>query len=442
MKQAIFEQGDIRKNYIKLAIPIVLSMIVTIIYNIADTYFVSMTQNAALVAGVSVCTPVFTILQAFGNLYGLGGGSLISRLLGQKEMGRIKCVSSFGVYAAIFTGIIIGVVLLVFREPLVYLLGADAGTFSYAVEYFSIMAAGGPFIVLGFIHMNYVRCEGMTKESMIGTSLGAVINIILDPVLIIGLSMGARGAAVASVIGYICSDIYFILLVKKKCPEFSMNIRKIRIKRGEFGQIFGIGMSAALVNLVQSVCLILTNQYLLTYGSDSIAAMGIAQKVSLIAALVLVGFSFGGQPMIGYFYGAGDKEHLKRLIRFATCFMAVLAFVLSMALIIPAPWLVGRFLHDAHIIEMGTRMLRWQVFALTGTAVFLSISVIFQSLGKVAGALILSVSRQGFVYLPVLIITMRMLGFDGIIMSQAISDLISLALAIFLFGRIVYREIR
>ena len=441
MKELIFEQGDLRKSYLRLALPIVLSMIVTIIYNIADTFFVSITQNAALVAGVSVCTPVFTILQAFGNMYGLGGGSLISRLLGQKETERIRKVSSFGFYTAIITGLLIGVILLLFRQPLVYLLGADSGIFSYALEYFTVMAAGGPFLVLGFIHMNYVRCEGMTKESMFGTVLGAVINIILDPVLIVGLSMGARGAALATVIGYICSDLYFIRLVKKKCPEFSMNIRDCTITKRECGQIIGIGMSSALVNLLQSVCMIMTNQYLLRYGSDNIAAMGIALKISLIASLVLVGFSFGGQPMLGYFYGAGDKLRLKQLIRFATIFLAGTAFVLSAILIVLAPWLVDRFLHNPAIVEMGTRMLRWQLYALTGTAVFLSISVVFQSLGKITGALILSVSRQGFIYLAVVILAVRIAGLSGIIMSQAIADVIALVLALVLYYRLVHKEL-
>ena len=220
-----------------------------------------------------------------------------------------------------------------------------------------------------------------------------------------------------------------------------MNIRKIRITKGESRQIFGIGMSSALVNLVQSVCLVLTNQYLLRYGSDCIAAMGIAQKVCLIAALVLVGFSFGGQPMIGYFYGSGDTKKLKQLIRFATLFNVETALVLSMILIVLAPWLVDRFLHDPSIIEMGTRMLRWQLYALTGTAAFLSISVVFQSLGKVAGALILSVSRQGFVYLIVLIIAVRVAGLSGVIMSQAISDIISLVLAVILYFKMINRNL-
>ena len=201
-------------SYFKLALPVVFSMVITLIYNLADTYFIAKTGDAMLVAGVSLCGPLFTALMAIGNIYGQGGNSLISRLLGKKETEKVARISAFCFYIALLTGAAVGGGMLLFRDPLLGVLGASSETLPYAAEYATVLLAGAPLIVANFIHMNLLRCEGMAGLSMAGTVIGSVVNVILDPLMI--PSMGAAGAAAATVIGYLCSDAFLLLIVLRK----------------------------------------------------------------------------------------------------------------------------------------------------------------------------------------------------------------------------------
>lgn len=214
--ETLFDSKHLYRSYFQLAFPMVLGLVVTLVYNLADTFFIARTNDTNLIAGVSLCAPVFTALMAFGNIFGQGGSSLISRLLGGQDEQGAKRVSAFCFYIALATGLVLAVLMSAFSHPLLLLLGADADTLPHAFAYYIVLAVGAPIIVLSFIHSNLVRCEGMAAESMIGTILGAVINIILDPILISLAGMGAMGAAVATVIGYLCSVLYFLWLLHQK----------------------------------------------------------------------------------------------------------------------------------------------------------------------------------------------------------------------------------
>ena len=436
MENNIFESKSIPKAYFTLAVPVVLSMVITIIYNITDTYYIAMTNNTNLVAGVSLCAPVFTLLMGFGNIFGQGGSSLISRLLGQDDKENLRRVSSFCFYVAIAFGLVSGIIMLIFRVQILHLLGADDETLTYAIQYFSWFAAGAPFVVLSFIHTNLLRSEGMSKESMIGSVSGSVINIILDPILIFTLNMGAAGAAIATIIGYMLTDIYCFYVVIKKSKALSIDIHSLKISRDHVGQIFSIGTSAALSNITQSICLILTNQQLLVYGNDKIAAMGIVQKVSMVVMLIIVGFSFGGAPLIGYTYGANNKERMKELMGFVIKFLCGIAIIMSAVMIILAPFVIRIFLSDQSLISTGVLMLRTQVMGMALMAVVLFFTIFFQATGKAASAMILALSRQGVVFVIVLFIAVAIGGYYGVIMTQFFADLISAIIAVVLYRRV------
>ena len=229
MENSIFQEKKISKAYIVLSMPLVMSMVVTLIYNLSDTFFVAQTNNTDLVAGVSLGTPIFTLLMAVGNIFAQGGSSLISRLLGQQEQDDVRRVSSFSFYVAIITGAVIGAFLLVFRTPVLYVLGANAQTITHASAYYTWLAIGAPVIVLSFIHSNLLRAEGRSKESMIGSVIGTVVNIVLDPILISVLGLGAAGAAIATVIGYLCTDVFLCVIVLRKSQSLSIQPKIIRI---------------------------------------------------------------------------------------------------------------------------------------------------------------------------------------------------------------------
>lgn len=429
---SIFDTKHLYQNYFKMAFPVVLGLVVTLIYNLADTFFIAQTNDTNLIAGVSLCSPVFTALMAFGNIYGQGGSSLISRLLGQNDTDSVKRVSSFCFYIAMATGFVLAVVMSILHKSILTMLGADSATLPHAFSYYIVLVVCAPVIVLSFIHSSLVRCEGMSTESMIGTILGAVINIILDPILISVVGMGSMGAAIATVIGYLCSVLYFLWLLHRKSKCLSVKPSHCHIKSSEIRQIMGVGITAALSNLMQSLCIIVVNQFLLPYGNDKIAAMGIVLKINMIAQLILTGFCFGGVPIFGYLYGAKQRKELNRLVRFCLIFISALSLVLTAVLCLFATPLMGIFIKDVSMITTGSIMLRWQAVTTIFAGIVLLLTVLFQATGKVIPSFILSISRQGVVFVIVLLICIKFFAYNGVLMGQAVSDIISSIIAILL----------
>lgn len=440
MDEKLLINGNIPKSYFRLTIPNVLSMVITLVYNLADTYFIAAVGNTDLVAGVSLCAPVLTIQMAFGNVFAQGGCSLTSRLLGAAKKDDVKHVSAHCIYAGYLLGLILGVFFLLAGNIFLPLLGADRDTVGFAAEYFYWIAAGSPFIVASYVYTNLFRSEGMSKEAMFGSSIGAVLNIILDPIFISGLGMGARGAAIATVIGYIASDIYCTVVLLKKSQVLSMNLRCFRISGEYEKQILGIGIPAAIMNIVQSLSVIFLNHFLLPYGNVEIAAMGIAMKTVSIVNLVLIGLAYGGQPLFGYFFGAKDRDNLKKLTRFNLRVITGTAVVMSAVVFAAAVPLIRFFMDDPTIVQGGSLMLRLQVVTMTFAGIVLLLTLIFQSAGKIGVSFLLSVSRQGFIFLAVLFLASRLLGYYGVLAAQAIADVISLVLAGSLFYRGIYKD--
>lgn len=433
MNAEIFDIEHLSKTYFKMALPVMLGLVVTLIYNLADTFFIGQTGNTALVASVSLCSPVFTALMAFGNIYGQGGSSLISRLLGQNNEKAIHQVSSFCFYIAILTGVVLGFFMLMFHQQLLYGIGANEETFGFARDYFIVLAIGAPAIILSFIHQNFLRCEGMATLSMVGTIAGAVLNIILDPILISTFHMNATGAAVATVLGYVFSDIFYLSTVLKYSQWLSVRLKDFCIVSHQLKQILGIGLTAAITNLMQSLCIIVMNQFLLPYGSDKIAAMGIVLKVNMIAQLVITGFSFGAVPVFGYLYGRKDGNKLKQLFHFCLKFLGALSIALTILIFITAPDLVKIMMNNQSIIHEGSIMLRYQVVTTIGAAVVLLMTCLFQAMGKVLPSLMLSISRQGIVFVVVLFVLVQFYGYTGLLLCQAVSDILSTLLAVILY---------
>lgn len=435
MQQNMFDTQHLKKTYFQMATPVVLGMLVTLIYNLADTFFIAQTGNTPLVAGVSICSPIFTALMAFGNIYGQGGSSVISRLLGQNKLEPVKRISSFCFYIAIATGIGLAVLMLGFRTPLLSLLGAKEDTWRYADQYYTTLVIGAPIVILSFIHSNLVRCEGLAKESMMGSVFGTVINIILDPIFISVAGLGALGAAIATVLGYLCTDLFFLFLLHKKNSCLSVSFSQCRVTKSELQQILGIGLAAALTNLMQSITIILLNHSLLSYGSDKIASMGIVLKINMIAQLLLTGFAFGGVPLFGYLYGGGKKDKMNELLRFCLLFLCGLSLLFTVILFVGAPAIISVFMKDAQIIAAGTPMLRWQVIGTVFAAIVLLMTVVFQATGKVFPSFVMSLSRQGIIFIILLLLMRNFLGYNGILASQAAADFLSAILAIGLYWK-------
>lgn len=439
-KSTVFDTQHLVRTYFTQALPVVFSMIIGLVYNLADTYFVARTGSTLIVAGVSVCAPVFTVLMAFGNVYAQGGSSLISRLMGKKDLGSVRRVSSFCFYLAIATGVVLAVPMLIFQGPILKMLGASEAVMPYAREYYLVLAAGAPAVILPFIHSNLLRCEGSSTLSMLGNVGGSVINIILDPIFIQVLDMGAAGAAIATVIGNLASDLFFLGIVLKKSPHLSVDPRSWRVSGGELGQIFSVGITAAVTNIASSACVVVVNQFLKGYGDDKIAAWGIAGKIGMISQMVLIGLAFGGVPLFGYLYGGKDFVKLKKLLRFCAAFISCYGLVMAALIMLLAPWLSGIFMDDPGVTADSTVMLRWQVSGSAFAGIVLLFTCLFQATGKAVPALVLSLSRQGLVFLAVLGVGVLIAGFTGLLAAQPIADLLSAVLAVVMWRAAFRRE--
>lgn len=429
MQNELFESASVPKAYMKLALPVVLSMMVSLVYNMVDTYFIALTGKQELVAGVSLAAPIFTLMIAFGDIFGLGGSSVISRLFGEKREEEAKRASAFCLWAAIGFGIFVTIVLLAFRTPVLKLLGTDAATFQYAGEYYTWIAVGAASIILGLVPSNILRTEGLATQAMAGSILGSVVNIILDPVFIFGLGQGAAGAAMATVIGNVIADVYYIYVMQKKAKRLSVSMKEIKIPGAMIRDILVIGIPASITNLMQSIMIMITNHYLIAYGTDKVAAMGIALKANMISAFILVGFAFGGQPLVGYNYGAKNKKRLKEILRFAYLFEAGLALVFTILISVFAPAIIKIFMNQSDIITNGAMMLRFQQLGMVFMAVTLVSTCVCQSVGSAAGAFVLSISRQGVLYAVLLIVLNGIFGYTGIVATQACADVLTAVIA-------------
>ena len=426
MENELFEKTKVSKAYMTLALPVVLGMVVSLIYNMVDTFFIARTGNTALIAGVSLGTPIFTLMIALGDIFGVGGSSVISRLFGKKEYEDGRRISVFCFYAAI----VVSIILLAAKQPILGLLGCDETTWQYAGDYYQWIALGAPFIIVQLTPNNLVRTEGFAKASMIGTMIGAVVNIILDPVFIYTLGLGAAGAAIATGLGNICGDIFYVIFIIKKCRYLSVDFRKLKVTGAEVLAVLAIGIPASVTNFMQSIGVTLTNRFLQPYGTDKVAAMGIALKIIMISVLVMVGFAFGGQPLVGYNYGAKNKKRFNETIRFAFLLEVLTGAGMAIVLGAAAPLLVGLFLKDASVIAVAQQILRVQLIGMPFVGIVLASTCIFQAIGNGAGALILSAGRQGVIFAIVIFCASKFAGFSGVIASQPLSDFLTALVAV------------
>ncbi len=432
MDKELFESKPIASSYFKLAIPVVLSGVLTLVYNMVDMYFVAKTGDTNLVAGVSLCAPIFMLLIAMGDVLGLGGASVISRLLGKDRIDDAKRMSIFCLNGAIILGIIIACILTVGSNGILHLLGVNADTLPHASSYYRWIALGCPFIILALAPSNLLRTEGHANAAMVGSVLGSIVNMILDPICIFSLGLGAAGAAVATVIGNICADVWYVFYITKHSNILSFSWKNFHISMTEVLSILQIGIPSSVTNIMQSIGMMLMNHALLVYGNDKVASMGIVSKITSIVIMIMVGFSFGGQPLYGYLYGAHLNERLKKVITFAFKLILSVSLGLSVLLALLAPVMIRIFMDDASMVQTGVPMLRMVLCGMPFIGLTMVTTCIFQSTGNARNALILSTARQGYIYVVVLFLMSRMFGYTGVVMSQPIADLTTSVVALLL----------
>ncbi len=428
-KIEIFEKLPVSQAVWKLAAPTIIGMIVMVFYNMVDTFFIGLTNDANQVAAVSLAMPIFMILMSFGGLFGIGASANISRYLGAKQFEKVKNFSSFAFWGSLTIGVVSLVVFLTNMDILVNLTGSDDLAAPYVNGYLTYIALGAPFIILSNTLGYLIRSEGNAKAAMIGMTVGTIINIILDPIFIFLLDLGVAGAAVATVIANIVSTIYYIIVIlNMKNSHLSINIKDIR-----FGDVarktFVIGTPASLNNILMSSAFVVYNSYLAAYGNDPVAAMGIVMKVTMIYIMIFVGLTVGTQPLLGYSYGAKHFDRLKKTINYILLVTTIVGVVCFAVFFFGAEWIIAAFIRDTAVIEYGTTMLRAQIITVPFIGIIFVVTNLMQVANKGMISLILSVCRQGLVFIPAIILLDLTLGFNGLVYAQAVADVMSVILS-------------
>lgn len=367
---------------------------------------------------------------AFANMFGMGGSAAASMAMGEKNEKRMKQVSAFVTYASLVVGVALAVILMVFMTPVLNMFGANEQTFLYAKGYTFHIAYGAPFIIWSAAVSFVVRAEGASKEAMIGSMIGTVANIVLDPVLISGMGMGAVGAAVATTIGNILAGIYYLWYFLKKSKCFSISIKYFTCKDGILSGVCVTGLPTAVFSVLMSVSTIVLNQILVAYGNAPVAAIGIVFKANMFITFLQMGLANGVQPLLGYSYGAGNRERFIAVERYTKkCCLIVGVLATALFFFFREP-IIRLFISDTEVINYGVEMLI--AYMISGPVIgilFMNMNCM-QSTGNALPATILSILRQGVLLIPVLYGLNALLGLHGVIYGQALTDYVAVLLSI------------
>ena len=421
----VFEEKRIQRALLKLGLPAMLGSLATLIYNLADTYFVSMTNSPAQIAAVTLSTPVLLIIMSISSIGGMGGSSVIARMLGEKNTQDAKSCVSFCFYAMAGAGVVALLLGLLFVSPIAKLAGADAENTGYTCDYLKWIFLGAPFIILsnGLVHI--FRSTGLIREATIAVVLGNGINIVLDWLFIVRLRMGTAGAAAATSIGFLCATIYEIICMMRSSADgfrFSLSPKSLHVTGALAGDVVKIGIPGALITIMLSVSNMVLNNYIGIYGSDAVACYGIAYKLDMFPILLSVGFSQGIAPLIGYCYGAKDRERLGKVMRFGMLDDFILGAAFTALFLAFAGPLASIFLHEETLIEQSARFLRIMGLSAAMLGIINMVTSYYQALGKAMNSLLITMMRNVILFIPCVILLNAVFGLNGTISAQPVVE--------------------
>jgi len=430
-----FASGPIPKVVIKNCIPALIAMVMVMVYNLADTFFIGLTHDDLQVAAVSLASPVFMIFMSLGTLFGVGGTSVISRALGAKQPDYAKKVSSFCMWACVAVGLLFMVLLWAGLDKVSVMLGASRETMDYTRSYLSITLICGVFSMISNCFSNVIRTEGEPMKAMTGTVIGNLLNMILDPIMILGFGWGIVGAAVATVIGNVVSALYYLLWFLRGKSGLSIRIRDFSMKDGILKGVISVGLSASLANLLVSVSAIVVNGQLAKFGDLFVAGYGVTSKVQMIVILIGIGVGSGVSPLIGYCYGAKNRERLVGSIRFAAAFGIAFCAVITVICYLLAKPIVGVFLTSGEACDLGVHFVRILLCSAWLIGAFTVCQNSLQAMGAATPALLAAIFRQGVVFIPAAFILKAIIGVDGLIWAQPAADVLSMVIVIFMLRK-------
>lgn len=429
----IFENAPVHKAVFQNALPAMAAMLMVLIYNLADTFFIGQTHDDLQVAAVSLATPVFLLFMAVGSVFGIGGTSVISRSLGEGRKDYAKKVCSFCMWGCVGVGILMSVLFLAFMDQILTLVGASTDTWEYAKTYLTIVSFSGPLVLIANCYSNVIRAEGESGKAMAGQFLGNLLNVILDPIMILVFKWNIAGAAIATVIGNVVGAGYYICYFLRGRSTLSIRLKDFTVKDQVASGVLVIGIPAALGSLLMSVSGIIMNSQMTKYGDMAVAGVGVAMKVIMMTGMVCIGLGQGIQPLLGYCFGAKKWDRYKSILRFSLVFAFVLSTLLTVLCYLFTDQIVSMFLTDAAAYSYGVSFSRILLSTSFLFGVFYVLTNALQANGAATESLIVNISRQGLIYIPTIFVLGALFHETGLILAQPVADVLSLILTIIIY---------
>ncbi|MCF0229137.1 MAG: MATE family efflux transporter [Parasporobacterium sp.] len=437
----LMSSAPVSKAIIRMSIPVILGMLVQMLYNLVDTFFIGLLHDENQLAAASITTPIFMLQMAIATIVSTGASSYISRCLGRKDTEKANRTLATGVLLCVILGAIFSAGGLIAIKPLVVGLGASEAVYPYAFKYVSIMLLGSIPVMLNYAGGQLIRAEGAMMASVMGMLVGTVTNIILDPLFIFAFDMGMSGAALATVLGNLAALIYYVIYYRSGKSQLVLKLKNISREGDIWKEIFTIGVPACMNQLLLSIATIILNNLI---GNDDIlkAGMGISSKLFFIATYIFMGFAAGCQPLIGFNYGAKNYTRVKSIFKTGMLMTFCIGLTFLAVFWLLAPNMIGFFTPLQDVRDAGTMVLRINILCLIVLGPQMLTTTGIQALGRAKEALILSVARQGIFYIPLLFIMKQVAGIKGLIFAQPIADALTFVLGLIFLAAIFKKVLK
>lgn len=430
--QYFLEEASVKKAIAHLAIPMMLGASVGVIYNIINAFFLGLLNDTSMLSAVTFGLPVTALLLALGSIWGVGGGTLISRLFGSGEKEKLRKAGAMVIYGSLLFGMIVSLICIIFVGDITRLLGTDAMAFKATENYILFLFISGPFIVTNFAVEQIVRAEGAAKESMIGMFLNTAVNLALDVLLILVFRLNVVGAAVSFGLSNACSLAYYLLYLQKRSENISVSIRYFSLDSGILKEIFGVGVSDFLLTLCNLISALVLNIFAVRYGDEVIAAFGISLRIVQLPEFLCMGLFMGVIPLMAFSYGAKNQIRLRNTVKLTAIAIMLLVIVFSTIVFVFRGQIFALFTSNGSLINIGIYIISVLLISTSFNGFTGLISSYFQAIGAGGPAFAISAIR-GVAIIPIIIISDKLFGLHGIIFAMPCAEFITFIIGVVLF---------
>lgn len=415
------KESPIRKAIVHLSIPMMIGISATTIYNLINAYFIGLIHDTNMMSAITLAMPITIILMAVGNMFGVGGGSFITRLLGSGDTQKGKKVAGYSFYASIILGIIIGIVAIIFINPFVHLLGADSQTILYTKQYATILFAGGAAFILNFALEQLVRSEGASKESMYGMFISVAVSIVLDALLILVFNLHVIGAGISIVIANLASTTYYVWFLESKSESLKGFLKHFKLSLKDQLEVYKIGVSELFKSAFMIVTTLLLNNFSVQYGDNVVASFGIAVRITQLPEFLTMGLFLGAMPLFAYSFSAHNTKRLKESLKEVSLWIGGISIFFALIVYLLRVPVLGLFTNDPRVIQVGLTILAAQLVSSVFNGFSGLFTGIFQASGYGFQTGVMS-TIQGTFFIPVVLLLHHFYGLDGLIWSMTITE--------------------